>query len=237
MTIEVVEDPARGAAAMMVSAALGGGEIVLAGGSTPRSAYEQFVAAVRTVGFDLSKTRFWIGDDRCVGPEDEHSNYRMIQETLLGPLADLAQPVIHRIKGELGPHDAADDYERQLREAGTPKFDLVLLGIGPDGHTASLFPDQATLSERERLVVGVPEAGLEPFVPRVTMTFPALAHSREVLVLAEGSSKADAVAAAFGPEATPDPHVPSSMLAADAKNLTVLLDREAATGLPDGGGR
>lgn len=237
MTIEVVEDPARGAAAMMVSAALGGGEIVLAGGSTPRSANEQFVTAVRTVGFDLSKTRFWIGDDRCVGPEDEHSNYRMIQESLLGPLDDLARPVIHRIKGELGAEAAADDYERQLREAGTPKFDLVLLGIGPDGHTASLFPDQAALSERERLVVGVAEAGLEPFVPRVTMTFPALANSRAVLVLAEGSSKADAVAAAFGPEAKPDPHIPSSMLASDVKNLTVLLDREAAAKLPGGGGR
>jgi 6-phosphogluconolactonase len=237
MTIEVVEDPARGAAAMMVSAALGGGEIVLAGGSTPRSANEQFVTAVRTVGFDLSKTRLWIGDDRCVGPEDEHSNYRMIQESLLDPLADLARPVIHRIKGELGPEAAAEDYERQLREAGTPKFDLVLLGIGPDGHTASLFPDQAALSERERLVVGVAEAGLEPFVPRVTMTFPALANSREVLVLAEGSSKADAVAAAFGPDAKPDPHVPSSMLASDVKNLTVLLDREAAAKLPGGGGR
>ena len=237
VTIEVVDDPARGAAAMMVGAALGGGEIVLAGGSTPRSANQQFVTAVRTVGFDLSKTRFWIGDDRCVGPDDEHSNYRMIEESLLGPLSDLTQPVIHRIKGELGPEAGADDYEHQLREAGTPKFDLVLLGLGPDGHTASLFPDQATVSERERLVVGVPEAGLEPFVPRITMTFPALTHSRDVLVLAEGSSKADAVAAAFGPDAWPDPHVPSSLLAADVKHLTVLLDRDAAAKLPDGGGR
>jgi 6-phosphogluconolactonase len=236
MTIEVVEDPARGAAAMMISAALGGGEIVLAGGSTPRSAYEQFVTAVRTVGLDLSRTRFWIGDDRCVGPENEVSNYRMIQESLLGPLAAVSRPVIHRIRGELGPEAGANDYERQLRDAGTPKFDLVLLGMGPDGHTASLFPDQGTLSERERLVVGVPEAGLEPFVPRVTMTFPALANSRDVLVLAEGGSKADAVAAAFGPEAKPDPHVPSSMLVSEVKNLTVLLDHEAAAKLPDGGG-
>ena len=113
------------------------------------------------------------------------------------------------------------------RQPGSPRFDLVLLGIGPDGHLASLFPDQASLSERSRLVVGVPEAGLEPYVPRVTLTFPALANARQVVFLATGESKAEAVAAAFGPEAKADPHIPSSLLPPLAREVKVLLDRDA----------
>ncbi len=115
----------------------------------------------------------------------------------------------------------------KLRAAGPPRFDLVLVGIGPDGHLASMFPDQGSLSERSRLVVGVPEAGLEPFVSRVTLTFPALVNARQVVFLATGESKAEAVAAAFGPEAKPDPHIPSSLLPPLAKEVKVLLDRDA----------
>ena len=88
----------------------------------------------------------------------------------------------------------------------------MLLGLGPDGHLASLFPNQPSLSERERLVVGVHEAGLEPFVPRVSMTFPVLGSGKRVVFLVSGKSKAGAVAAAFGPDAKPDPKVPASML-------------------------
>jgi 6-phosphogluconolactonase len=132
VSFEVVEEPARAAAAMMVSAALGGGEIVLAGGSTPKAAYAQFVSAIKEVGFDPSQTRFWLGDERCVERGDKLSNFEMIEESLLRPLADIAEPDVHRIKGELGPQSAADDYEHQLRDAGPPRFDLVLLGIGPD---------------------------------------------------------------------------------------------------------
>ncbi|MFZ0976405.1 MAG: 6-phosphogluconolactonase, partial [Solirubrobacteraceae bacterium] len=145
-------------------------------------------------------------------------------------------PTIHRIKGELGPSAGAEDYERLLREAGSPRFDLVLLGIGSDGHCASLFPDQSSLGERSRAVVGVPEAGLEPFVPRVSMTLPRLANARQVVFLATGSSKADAVAAAFGPDARPDPHVPSSLLVPLAKEITVLLDQAAAARLGSAAG-
>jgi len=133
-----------------------------------------------------------------------------------------------RIRGELGPDAGAADYERQLRMAGPPEFDLVLLGIGPDGHTASLFPDQDSLSVTDRLVVGIPEAGLEPFVPRVSLTFPALTASGQIVVLAAGESKADAVARSFGPDARPDPHVPCSILAAEADQLTLLADAAAA---------
>jgi 6-phosphogluconolactonase len=234
LSLEVVEDPASAAAAMMVSAALGGGEIVLAGGSTPKAAYGQFVRAVKEVGFDLTHTTFWIGDDRCVGPDDDLSNFNMIRASLLEPLREVTEPTINRIKGELGPEDAADDYERELRDAGSPKFDLVLLGIGPDGHTASLFPGQSSLSERSRLVVGVPEAGLEPFVPRVTLTVPALADARDVVFLVSGGSKADAVARVFGPGSKPSPQFPASLLVPEAEQITVLLDADAAAKLdPD----
>ena len=225
---EVVEDPARACSALIVGAAAAGGQIVLAGGSTPRAAYGEFVDAVRDVGIELSGTTFWFGDERCVAPDDQRSNYLMVKQSLLDRLGDANQPQVHRIHGELGPSDGADAYEQTLREAGNPEFDLILLGIGSDGHTASLFPDQPSLSERVRSVVGVQRPGLEPYVPRVTLTLPALARARQVVFLVSGASKADAVAAAFGPDSNPDPHVPSSLLAGLAKEITVLLDPPAA---------
>ena len=235
--IEVVDDPARACSAMLVGVASGAGHIVLTGGSTPRAAYEEFVQAIHAVGIDVSGTTMWFGDERCVPPEDERSNYRSAKESMFDPLGDRGLPAIHRMKGELGPVAGAEDYERVLREAGSPRFDLVLLGIGPDGHCASLFPNQASLSARSRAVVGVEEAGLEPYVPRVSMTLPRLANAREIVFLATGESKADAVAAAFGPQAKPDPHVPSSLLVPLAKEIKVLLDPAAAARLGSGAGR
>jgi 6-phosphogluconolactonase len=231
VSFEVVEDPARACAALMVGAAIGGGDIVLTGGSTPRAAYQHFVEAVESVGIDLARTHFWMGDERCVEPDDDRSNYKMIKESLLDPLGGDNQPKLHRMKGELGPQLGADDYQRELLEHGPPtppKFDLVLLGIGPDGHCASLFPNQASLSERSRLVVGVPEAGLAPFVPRISFTLLTLAAGRRVVFLATGGSKADALAAAFGPGSGPDPATPASLLVPEAKLITVLADEAAA---------
>lgn len=233
--VEVVDDPGRACAAMLVGVAAGAGHIVLTGGSTPRAAYGEFVQAVRSVGVDVSGTTMWFGDERCVPPDDPRSNYGMVHESMLAPLEDLGLPTVHRMKGELGPDAGADEYERELQAAGAPEFDLMLLGIGPDGHCASLFPDQSSLSERSRLVVGVHEAGLEPFVPRVTMTLPALVNARQIVFVATGESKADAVAAAFGPRAKPDPHVPSSLVASEGKEVTVLLDRAAASRLDSAG--
>jgi 6-phosphogluconolactonase len=232
--IEVLDDPGRGCAALMVGAALGDGHIVLTGGSTPRAAYADFVEAVRMVGVDLSRTTFWIGDERCVDPDDDRSNFKMIKASLLDPLGPDNQPTVHRMKGELGPEAGAEDYERTWSAAGSPQFDLMLLGIGPDGHCASLFPNQETLSERSRPVVGVAMSGLEPFVPRISLTLPALTGARHVAFLAEGDSKADAIAAAFGPDVRPSPAVPASLVAAEADLVSVLLDRAAAVGL--GGG-
>jgi 6-phosphogluconolactonase len=236
LQIEVVEDPARACAAMMLGVAAGRGHIVLSGGSTPRAAYGAFVDAVHAVGVDVSGATMWFGDERCVAPDDERSNYRMVREALLDPLGDGVAPAVFRMKGELGPAEGADDYEREMAQSGPEQFDIVLLGIGPDGHCASLFPDQPTLNEHSRMVIGVEEAGLEPFVPRVSFTFPAIARGKHVVFLAAGESKADAVAAAFGPGAAPDPHVPSSLVAPVAREVTVLLDPAAAAGLEEGAG-
>ena len=228
---EIADDPARACAAMLVGVAAGRGHIVLTGGSTPRAAYTAFVDVVKSVGVDVSRSALWFSDERCVPPDDDLSNYGMVRASLLDPLGASSSPVVHRMRGELGPADGADEYERELRAAGPPRFDLVLLGIGPDGHLASMFPDQSSLSERSRLALGVEQAGMEPYVSRVTLTFPALVNARKIVFLVTGESKADAVAAAFGPDAKPDPHVPSSLLPSQAKEITVLLDRAAASGL------
>jgi 6-phosphogluconolactonase len=231
LKLKLVDDPAQACAAVLLDAVTTGGNVVLTGGSTPKAAYEQLARDLNAAGTDISRTTFWFGDERCVAPDDDRSNFKMANESLLEALSGMAGPQVRRMKGELGPERGAADYERQLAEAGPPSFDLILLGIGPDGHTASLFPDQDSLRVRSRLVVGVPEAGLEPFVPRISLTLSALAAARRVLFLASGAGKADAVGAAFGADSVPDPHVPASLLAQLAGDVTVLLDGEAAAGL------
>lgn len=233
VAIEVVADPARACAELMLDACTRGGrpQIVLAGGSTPRSANRLFAAAVRRRGISLDHVTFWLGDDRAVGPEDPDSNYGMVRATLLQPLAELTTPVVHRIEGELGDAVAADRYEALLRAAGAIRFDLLLLGIGPDGHTLSLFGGKPAVRERARLVVGVPEAGMEPYVPRVSMTLSAVALADHAVFLAEGASKVNALTRAFGPGAQPDPAVPSSLVPTVADRVTLLADAAAAAGL------
>jgi 6-phosphogluconolactonase len=142
-------------------------------------------------------------------------------------------PVVHRIKGELGHEEAAVDYSRELAESfgtdGPPRLDLVLLGLGPDAHCASLFPGDAALGERERPVLGVETPGMAPLVSRVTLTLPVLNAGREVVFLISGEDKADAVARAFGD--APDPGAPASLVRPDPGALTVLLDEAAASRL------
>lgn len=225
--LQICEDPARTCAELLVEVAAGGGHLVLAGGSTPRAAYE----AAAAKGGDWSRTTVWFGDERCVEPTDERSNFKMVKDSLLDRLSG-QEPAVKRILGERGAAEAAAAYEDELRAAGPPEFAIVLLGLGPDGHTASLFPDQPSLRERDRLALGVEEAGLEPFVPRVTLTLPLLGAARRTVFLVSGESKAGAVAAAFGPDAKPDPTVPASMLAPFASEVIVLLDKAAASGVP-----
>lgn len=229
--IETVEDPARASSAMLVGALVGGADVVLTGGSTPRQAYLHLATALRDMELDSSEARVWFSDERCVPPDDEESNFKLVNDTLLAGLDGRPQPDVRRIRGELGPAEAAEAYERELVEAGEPRFEIVLLGMGPDTHIASLFPGQESLNERSRLVVGVPAAGHEPYVPRVSLTLPALANSDRVVFLVTGEDKAEAVARAFGPQAKPDPAVPASMLVPLADEVTLLLDPAAAARL------
>ena len=150
VAIDVVAYPAQDCARLMLDAcrANAAPQIVLAGGSTPKAANELFATAVRDEGVDLAGVTFWLGDDRAVPPDDDRSNYKMIKSTLLDPLADITTPVVHRIEGERGYAEAADRYEQLLRDAGVARFDLLLLGIGPDGHTLSLFPGKPEIAER-----------------------------------------------------------------------------------------
>lgn len=215
------EAAAREVAERLASAAQAGGHVALSGGSGPGRAYK--LAA--TLAPDWSAVEVWWGDDRCVPPDDERSNYRMAREALLDRLA-VAPRAVHRIEGELEPEDAARRYDAELQGV---RLDLNLLGIGPDGHTASLFPNAPSLAERERLAVAA-EAGLEPFVPRITLTVAAASAALDVLFLVTGSEKADAAARAFaGP---PDPAVPASLVRSDTGRTTAVLDQEAASRLP-----
>lgn len=229
--IEIVDDPAATCAEMLSAAAATGGEVILAGGSTPRHAYE--IAAERSPE-SWAGAKLWFGDDRCVPADDPLSNFRMVREALLDPLEKAGFEVgyCRRILGERGPDEAALEYERELEHIGggpgAIRFELALVGIGPDGHICSMFPGQESLEERARLALAVPEAGVEPFVPRVTLTFPALNRTKRVIVLATGSAKADIVATAFADDAPASTEVPASLLREHVEHVTVLLDEDAA---------
>jgi 6-phosphogluconolactonase len=207
---------ARAAGKLLAEAAEAGRHVALSGGSTVGAAFE--VAATA----DWRTATIWWGDERCVPPDDERSNYLLAKRTLLDRLA--AQPEIHRIRGELAPEAAAEAYDAEL--AGVT-IDLALNGIGPDGHTASLFPGSPQVDVRDRRAVSGP-AGLEPFVDRVTLTVPQLNAARVVAYLVAGADKAEAVARAFGRE--PDPATPASLVRG-AEETIAILDREAASRL------
>lgn len=218
--IRVVETPALVVGELLAEQARRGGSIVLTGGSAVGEAYEH-AAALEP---DWSRVSLWWGDERCVPSEDERSNYRLAKETLLDRLAE--QPAeAHRIRGELQPADAAGELDRALEGV---TLDFLLLGIGPDGHCASLFPRSPQLRvEDARATSGA--AGLEPFVDRVTMTMPTLRSARRIVFIASGDGKADAVARAFGGDISAD--VPSSLVRLAPVPVEVIVDRAAAAKL------
>jgi 6-phosphogluconolactonase len=205
---KVSDDPAAAAAQLLAETT---GHVCITGGSTPRAAYEQLG--------QLQADDVWFTDERCVPPEHEHSNFRMANQALLQRL----DVTVHRMKGELGPGQGAADYEREYEQAGEPVFDLILLGLGPDAHTCSLFPNDDALGERERPVVGVETPGMAPLVSRITLTLPVVNGSRQIVFLVTGEDKADAVARAFA--GVPDPSAPASLVDGE---VTVLLDEAAA---------
>jgi 6-phosphogluconolactonase len=232
MDVRVLEDPAAACAEMLAEAARARQHICLTGGSTPGLAYERAASLEE----DWSRAQLWWGDDRCVPPDDELSNYRLAREALLDHLPEGGAPVVHRIAGEEGPHAGADDYERQLRavfgDDAIPRLDFMLLGLGPDAHVASLYPGQATLDVTDRLCVGVEEPGWKPYVPRVSMTMPVLCAARLIVFLVAGDDKAEAVERAFGPGVEPSRDAPGSMVRPTDGELVLLLDEAAASHLP-----
>ena len=221
VVVETPDDVAREVAERLAFAARAGGHIALTGGTTPEQAYE--LAAQREP--DWSDVELWWSDERCVPPDDELSNYKLAKRTLLDNLGT-APRAVHRIKGELGKDEAAANYERELGDA---EFDLELLGVGPDGHIASLFPNAATLQEQRRRVLPA-EAGLEPFVDRVTLSLPALRSAREIVFALTGAGKADAARRAFASE--PGPETPASLVRARNGSTVAILDRAAAAKIP-----
>jgi len=218
----VVVDDAKEVAAVVAKrlarAAAEGGNIVLTGGKTPQQAYEQ--AAKDTP--DWSKVALWWGDERCVPPDDENSNYGAAKKSLLDNL-EVEPREIHRIQGELGMDEAAAAYEREL---GDTDLDLLLLGVGPDAHIASLFPNAPTLRQRKRVLAAKP--GWEPYVDRVTLSLPTLRGAKEILFIVSGAVKADAARRAFVEEPSDD--APASLVRAAAGRTTAVVDRPAAAG-------
>jgi 6-phosphogluconolactonase len=222
--ITVVADAAEAAelvAERLVEQARAGGSIVLTGGSTPRRAYE-LAAGLEP---DWSRVELWWGDERCVPPGDARSNYGLAKKALLDRLE--SEPgAVHRIQGELGRDEGVAEYRHELEGVGT--FDLVLLGLGPDGHVASLFPNFPTLDVTGRDVVGS-EAGHEPYVDRISMTLPRLCKTTELLFLVAGEDKADAVSRALAGK--PSRATPGSLVRAADGTTRAILDRAAAAKL------
>jgi 6-phosphogluconolactonase len=217
--IVVAEQPAQVVAERLAGAARMGGHVVLTGGSSPKHAYELAAG----LEHDWTGVEFWGGDERCVPENDERSNYGMAKAALLDRVRTGS---VHRMRGELGRDEGARLYEQEL--GALERFDLVLLGLGPDGHVASLYPEQETLDETTRKAVGA-EAKLEPFVDRITLTLPMLCHANEVLFLVTGADKADAAWAAFAAE--PSRATPGSLVRAVDGRTTAVLDAAAAARL------
>ena len=215
--LKIVDDPARTVAELLADQAARGGSIVLTGGSTPERSYH-LAASLQP---DWGRVSVWWGDERCVPPDDGRSNYRLAADALLGRL-ETPPAEVHRIRGELPPEQAAEELNAELDGVS---LDLMLLGLGPDGHMASLFPGSPQLQVEDRRATSGP-AGLEPFVDRVTMTMPTLRAARRIVFLITGENKAEMVARAFAGEIN---ELPASLVRLAPVPVEVFLD-EAAGG-------
>lgn len=218
VTLVADEDEAAERAAVVLATALDAARTVhgvahacLAGGSTPLRAYRLLGERLP----DWSDVHFWFGDERCVGPDHEESTFRVVRETLVVPGAE-----IHRCRGELGPDAAAAEYADALRDV---VLDVALLGMGPDGHTASLFGGNDGL-RAEGIAAGV-RGSPKPPPERVTLTLPYLNSARRILLLTTGQAKAKALARVV---AGPDEAIPASLLARD--RLEIVADEAALSG-------
>ncbi|MGZ3715498.1 MAG: 6-phosphogluconolactonase [Ktedonobacterales bacterium] len=208
--------------------------VALSGGSTPRTLHTLLASDPYRDLIDWSKVQFYWGDDRYVAPDDPESNFRMAYDTLL-QFIPIHEAQMHRIHTELPDASAAADlYEQELREdfrlapGELPRFDLIFLGIGPDGHTCSLFPHTAALKVTDRLVVAnyVPKLHTD----RITLTFPVINNAANVVFLVAGADKASALSVVL--EGPPDPEeYPAQLVVPTDGDLYWLVDRAAAARL------
>lgn len=170
--------------------------IALSGGSTPKRLYQLLAASPLVEAMPWERVHLFWGDDRFVPWDDPNSNYGMARDAMFAQVP-IPPENVHGIPFQGTPDSAAVEYERTLKsfyeaemlDPTWPLFDVMLLGMGPDGHTASLFPGKPALDVKDRWVTGVPEPGLNPFVPRVTLTYPAIASARSVAFVAAGADK------------------------------------------------
>ena len=205
--------------------------VALAGGSTPALLYSLLAKAPLAQALDWKQVHLFFGDDRCVSPESNDSNYHMTRAS--GLLALVPESNVHLMSTDAPDHHlAAQQYENEIRrhfklEAGQPpRFDLILLGMGPDGHCASLFPHKPALHETERLIVAS-EPGLKPFVERLTSTYSVLNNAANVLFLVAGEDKAETLVRVLqGPDDFDT--LPSQAVHPNNGTLTWLIDRAAA---------
>jgi 6-phosphogluconolactonase len=204
--------------------------VCLTGGSSPEGLYSLLGEEPWRSKVPWDRVHWFMGDDRFVPESDPLSNMGMARRLFL-TAAGAPRGNIHPIPTDANyPEGAANIYEDELKsfygadrlDPARPLFDLVLMGLGPDGHTASLFPGSRALDEKSRWVVAVTKAGMEPFVPRVTLTFPALASTREMLFLVDGAGKRDILQRVFT-----DVDLPGSRVHSDGE-LVWLIDRAAA---------
>jgi 6-phosphogluconolactonase len=203
--------------------------LALAGGDTPRPAYRMLASLLE----DWGAVELWYGDERCVEPDDPESNHRLVAEALRAHIVGVA-PREHRMRGELGPEVAAQEYAGELRAGvapaekdGVPALDVALLGIGEDGHTASLFPDHPEVNDSSGALCLPVRNSPKPPPERVTLSLPVLRAARYSLLLVVGSAKAEALGATLaGGGRGPDQRVPASLLASE--RLHVVADAAAA---------
>lgn len=214
---------------MVTSASGERAAICLSGGSTPKRLYALLASSGFAERVPWERVHWFFGDDRVVPWDDPLSNVRMVREAF-GHSSPVPPTHLHFIPSDEGAEAGARAYERTLKDfygaekldSARPLFDLVLLGLGSDGHTASLFPGKPAVNEREAWVAPVPEAGMEPFVPRISLTFPALASARSVLFLINGAGKRDPLRRLAAGEDLPAAHATS------VGSLTWFIDRAAA---------
>jgi len=213
-------------AAVEAIGARGRFSVAVSGGSTPRPLFQLLATEEFRTRIDWERVHFFWADERCVPPDHPDSNFKAAYDLLLAKLP-LPAANIHRIPGELAPLEAARAYERDLRGffAGehVPVFDLILLGVGEDGHTASLFPGKEGIGEKERSAVAVYVEKLHSH--RVTLTLPVLNSARRVVFLVAGGEKAEIVREILEEGET---RYPAALVAPPSGEVIWLLDREAA---------